>query len=226
MLPTKQLMAASVRSSRILLDTFKEQVRLLEEAGVLTRINNSEWAAPTFLIRKKDGKSARFISDFCELNKRRLRKPYRISRIQDMLQRMEGLTWVSAIDLNMGYYHINLSPESRQLCTIVLPWGKYSYNKLPMGLCNSPDIFQEKMNELFAGFEEVLVYIDDILIVTKGSFADHVEKLERALLLLRDAGLKVNVKKSFFAQKETEYLGLTRYLRYLVIVDSHFVQIV
>ena len=76
-----------------------------------------------------------------------------------------------------------------------------------MGLCNSPDIFQEKMNELFSGFEEVLVYIDDILVVTKGSFADHVEKLERALLLLREAGLKVNVKKSFFAQKETEYLG-------------------
>ena len=49
--------------------------------------------------------------------------------------------------------------------------------------------------------------IDDILVVTKGSFADHVEKLERALLLLREAGLKVNVKKSFFAQKETEYLG-------------------
>ena len=61
--------------------------------------------------------------------------------------------------------------------------------------------FQEKMNELFSGFfEEVLVYIVDILIVTKGSFADHVEKLERALILLRDAGLKVNVKKSFFAQ--------------------------
>ena len=32
---------------RISLETFKEQVRLLEEAGVLKRVNNSEWAAPT-----------------------------------------------------------------------------------------------------------------------------------------------------------------------------------
>ena len=147
---------------------------------LLNSCKDLEWADPTFVIQEKDGKSARFISDFRELNKRILRKPYPIPRIQDMLQRMEGLTWVSAIDLNMGYYHINLSPESHQLCTIVLPWGKYSYNKLPMGLCNSPDIFQEKMNELFSGFEEVLVYIDNILIVTKGFFADHVEKLERA----------------------------------------------
>ena len=67
---------------RISLETFKEQVRLLEEAGVLKRVNNSEWAAPTFLIRKKDGILARFISDFRELNKRIRRKPYPIPKIQ------------------------------------------------------------------------------------------------------------------------------------------------
>ena len=44
-------------------------------------------------------------------------------------------------------------PKSRKLCTIVLPWGKFEYQKLPMGLCNSPDIFQEKMNELFHDLE-------------------------------------------------------------------------
>ena len=49
----------------------------------------------------------------------------------------------------MGYYHIKLCPFSRKLFTIVLPWGKYEYWKLPMGLHNSPDIFQEKLNELF-----------------------------------------------------------------------------
>ena len=33
-----------------------------------------------------------------------------------------------------------------------------------MGLCNSPDIFQEKMNELFNDLENVRAYIDDLLI--------------------------------------------------------------
>ena len=55
----------------------------------------------------------------------------------------------------MGYYHIELDTISQKLCTIVLPWGKYQYQKLPMGLCNSPDIFQEKMNELFVGLDNV-----------------------------------------------------------------------
>jgi RNase H-like domain found in reverse transcriptase/Reverse transcriptase (RNA-dependent DNA polymerase) len=76
-----------------------------------------------------------------------------------------------------------------------------------MGLCNSPDIFQEKMSELFDGLEFMRTYIDDLLCLTKGSFKDHLEKLERVLHRLREAGLKVNGNKPFFAKTELEYLG-------------------
>ncbi len=51
--------------------------------------------------------------------------------------------FATSLDLNMGYYHIELTPNSSRYCTIVLPWGKYEYLQLPRGLCNSPDIFQE-----------------------------------------------------------------------------------
>lgn len=65
------------------------------------------------------------------------------------------------MDLNIGYYHIELAPKSKKMCTIVLSWGKYEYQKLPMGLCNSPDIFQENTSNLFSGFEknETLSYV-------------------------------------------------------------------
>ena len=62
------------------------------------------------------------------------------------------------------------------LCTIILPWGKYEYVKLPICLCNSPDIFQEKMNELFDGLEYIRAYIDDLLILTNGTWEDRIEK--------------------------------------------------
>jgi RNase H-like domain found in reverse transcriptase/Integrase zinc binding domain/Reverse transcriptase (RNA-dependent DNA polymerase) len=53
----------------------------------------------------------------------------------------------------------------------------------------------------------VRTYIDDLLCLTKGSFEDHLEKLERVLHRLQEAGLKVNGNKSFFAKTELEYLG-------------------
>ena len=130
------------------------EVEQLCKLGVLKKVNRSQWAAPTFVIPKKDG-TVCFISDFWELNKRIRQQPYPIPNIQDMLLNLDGFQHATSLDLNMGYYHLELSKDSRELCTIVLPFGKYEYQCIPMGLCNSPDIFQEKMNELFEGLNYV-----------------------------------------------------------------------
>jgi hypothetical protein len=95
---------------RIHQQTMRSEVERLCEVGVLRKVNRPEWAAPTYIIKKKNG-SARFIPDFRELNKRISRKPYPIPKIQEMLQNLEGFAYATSIDLNMGYYHIELSPS-------------------------------------------------------------------------------------------------------------------
>jgi len=188
------------------IQTLKAEVERLVKIGVLKKVNRSEWAAPTFIIPKKDG-SVRFISDFRELNKRMLRKPYPIPNVQDMLLNLEGFQWATSLDLNMGYYHIRLDPASKQLCTVALPFGKHECQAIPVGLCNCPDIFQEKMSELMDGLAFVCTCIDDLLCLTQGTFSDHLEKLELVLRRLQRAGLKVNITKSFFARSQLEHLG-------------------
>jgi hypothetical protein len=69
----------------------------------------------------------RFISDFRELNKCIVRKPYLIPKISTILQKLEGFTYATALDLNMGYYTIRLDPTASEMSTIIFPWGKYSY---------------------------------------------------------------------------------------------------
>ena len=44
--------------------------------------------------------------------------------------------------------HIELNPDSKKLCAVTLLFGKYEYQRMPLGLCSSPDLFQEKMSEL------------------------------------------------------------------------------
>ena len=77
--------------------------------------------------------------------------------------------YATSLDLNMGYYHLLLTQNASRLCTVVLPWEKYEYLRLPIGLCNSPDIFQEKMGELMAGLDFARAYLDDLLIIYRGS---------------------------------------------------------
>ena len=76
-----------------------------------------------------------------------------------------------------------------------------------MGVSNSLDIIQEKMNEMFRGLEFIQAYTDDLLIIMKGDWSDHLDKLELTLQKLKDNRLKFNIKKPSFGQTKMEYLG-------------------
>ena len=73
-----------------------------------------------------------------------------------------------------------------------------------MGRCDSPDIFQEKMNELLNGIEYVRTYIDDLLIISNKSFEDHINKSDKVLSKLNQKRFKENAEKSFFARNKLE----------------------
>lgn len=184
----------------------KREVERLCQLGVLEEDHDSEWGAPSFIIPKKNG-TVRFISDFRKLNTMLKRKPYPIPKIQDMLLKLQGFQYASSLDLNMGYYTIKLHPDAQKLCTIVLPFGKFKYKRLPMGVAGSPDIFQHKMSSLMAGLDFVRTYLDDVLIVSKTDFSEHLNNLGQALERISKVGLKINAQKSFFGRGEIEYLG-------------------
>ena len=65
-------------------------------------------------------------------------------KINKMLLKLEGFRYSKSIDLNMGYYDIRLRKNASNLCTIIIPWGKYCYKHIPIGVDNSPDIFQHQ----------------------------------------------------------------------------------
>jgi hypothetical protein len=74
-----------------------------------------------------------------------------------------------------------LDPDASKICTVIFPWGKYSFKRLPMGIAGFPDIFQEKMPELMEFLEFVRSYLDDLLCISKLSLEDHLDKLEVVL---------------------------------------------
>ena len=57
------------------------------------------------------------------------------------------------------------------------PVGKISIQHVPTGIANFPDNYQQKMNDLFHGFEFISAYIYDLLFLTKGYWTYHVQKL-------------------------------------------------
>jgi hypothetical protein len=104
-------------------DTIIKEVERLCKLGVLERQPASEWALPSFIIPKKD-RAICFLSNFWEVKKWLVRMPFPILKISTVLQQLEGFTFATALDLNIGYYTIRLDPDASKISTIIFPWGK------------------------------------------------------------------------------------------------------
>ena len=188
------------------LASFKEEVNRLVRIGVLRPCNDSPWGSPSFGTPKPDG-TMRFVTDLRPVNQRTVRKPFPIPRIDDIFHTLDGITHASALDFSMAFYHVPLSAKAQNIFTTVLPWGKFAYQRLPMGYQGSPDIFQYAMQTMFGDIEGVIIYIDDILLITKGTFDEHIALLRKVLDRCRTSKLLVNLRKSKFFGDEFAYLG-------------------
>ena len=58
-------------------------------------------------------------------------------KINEILLKLEVSQYAPSLDLNVGYYHIQLTEDSSNLCTIIIPWVKYCCKHLPMVVSNS-----------------------------------------------------------------------------------------
>jgi hypothetical protein len=94
------------------LEVTKGEIERLESIGLLSQVQSAEWAAPTFVIPKKNG-SVRLITDFRMLNKCLARRPFPMPKIPEIFRGMEQFKYVMTLDLNIGYYSMPLNDASK-----------------------------------------------------------------------------------------------------------------
>ena len=189
----------------------KNELDRMEKLGVIERTDDSEWGAGAFGTPKKDG-TIRVVADLRALNKVIKPRKYPVPKVIDMLRKRLGYKFFSKLDVSMMYWIFELDEESKDLCTIVTPFGAYRHCRAPMGLKNTPPFAQAQMEKVLRGIEESDCYMDDIGAWSNNPSVDvawkmHIKLLDNILTRLEDHNFTVNPLKCEWGVQETDFLG-------------------
>ena len=169
--------------------------------------SSSPWASGIVMVQKKDG-SKRFCVDYRRLNDVTLKDAYPLPRIDASLDQLSGAQWFSCLDLNSGYWQVEVEEQDRQKTAFASRQGLFEFKVMPFGLCNAPATFERLMETVLTGlnWKICLIYLDDIIVIGK-TFEEMIKNLDQVLDKLYQAGLKLKSRKCQLFSREVEFLG-------------------
>ena len=117
--------------------------------------------------------------------------------------------WISKFDLDYAYGQMQLSKHAMDLCIFAITGGNftgyYRFLKGFYGLADIPTIFQEKIDQTLENKHPA--WLDDILVVTKGTKEQHTRELIEVLTKLKNAGYRLSENRTEFYKTEIEWVG-------------------
>ena len=196
----------------------KEITKLMKQ-GPIEKANNIDencFVSPAVITVKKD-KSVKIALDSRKLNEITIKRKTQMPNMEELISRISRKIadgpadeiWTSKLDLDYAYGQLSLSREARNLCIIAVTGGNftgyYRFLKGFYGLADIPTIFQEKIDQTLENKHPA--WLDDIIVVTKGSKEQHKKELIDVLTRLENAGYKLSENKSEFFKTEIEWFG-------------------
>ena len=178
----------------------------LEKDGILSKVENSEWATPIVPVVKRNG-SVRVCGDFkVSVNSVLLAEQYPLPRIEDIFANLAGGKHFSKLDLRLAYHQMEVTEASRKFLTINTHKGLFQYNRLVFGISSCPAIWQRAMDQVLQGIPGVQCILDDMIVSGKTD-GEHLENLDSVLKRLQDVGLKANREKCEFFRDRVQFCG-------------------
>ena len=131
-----------------------------------------------------------------------------IPGISDLLDRLASVTIFSSLDLKAGYNQFTIHERDRYLLSFTWAGRQYMFVGAPFGVTPLSSAFQRVLASIFADLPFVVVYIDNIYVIS-WSVSEHVLHLQIVLERLNHWCLRLNLIKCCFFLLRVHVLGYT-----------------
>lgn len=187
----------------------ENRLQSLLSSDIIEKVTNNmdKSFCSSLLVVPKGKRDIRLVVDLRGPNKCIIRTPFRMATLEEILSKLNGAGWFSTIDLTNAFYHIVLDESCRHLTNFFSGNDTYRFIRLPFGLCNAPDIFQEILQTVvLAQCPGTVNYLDDILVFGHTK-EEHDENLRYTLSRLREHNVLLNSDKCVFGKQTVKFLG-------------------
>ena len=185
----------------------REQLLELLQKGYIGP-SASPFGAPILMVPKPtDPTKLRMVVDYRAINALTQSDRYPLPDITTMMQEMQGKRVFSTIDLLWGFWQIPMLEEHKERTAMTTQqFGAFEWNCLPMGLKNSPSIFQRAMQDMLRDLDFCHCYIDDV-IVASDSPEEHLHHLRILFERLRSSKVLAKGTKAKLFRTSCDFLG-------------------
>ena len=138
----------------------EEELRRLQNAGILTWVEWSEWTTLIVPVPKKDG-SVGLCGDYnVTVNPELQAEQYSLPRIKNIFANLVGGSKLSKIDLRQAYHQLEMEESSENYLTINTHMGLFQYNRLVFGITSAPAIWQRTIDQVLEGMSGTSCILD------------------------------------------------------------------
>ena len=188
----------------------KLQCEQLLKSGI-ARQATGRYAHPLVMVKKtKNGvQKRRMCVDYSVgINKFTKRHTYGAPNSKIVLQEAAGKKLYGKFDLRSGYHQVRVEPDSIKYTGFITPDYHLEFNRMPFGVMNGVDHFQECMEEAYESLlcKSVMIFVDDLLHYAS-SEEEYIATVEKILLIAKEYRLRFSLEKTVFAQEEIEIIG-------------------
>jgi len=151
------------------------------------------------------------VQDYQKLNALTIKNHYPLPLIPEIIDKVQNAQLFTKLDVHWGYNNVRIREGDEWKAAFKTNQGLYKPSVMFFRLTNSPSTFQTMMDTIFRDLiltNEVIVYMDDILIATIHNPTHHQELVHQVLYQLEEHNLYLKLEKCTFEAPEVEYLGV------------------